>query len=614
MNSYWEQFSRSRLSRRKALKGAAALGAGAAALSLVGCGGGGSSGSSGAAKGPVDKSGLLGQAVDTTAKATRGGTIPSITTTDVTSFDPLTSQSFTTATVAGYVYSRILKVVPGHLSPSKRDVEGDLAESWEVSPDKLQVTFKLRQNAKWDQRAPTSGRAVTAEDVIYSWDRFSNLSPFRADLANSPSSPTAPIRSITAPDNKTIVVTLTQPDAAVLALLSSTTDLWIMPKETEGGFDPKKEMRGSSAWFLEKYTPSAGFTVARNPNWYRNDLPLADRVDYPIVGEYAAGLAQFRAGNTLNFGVQDTDVLQTKKDIPELTMLQGNFNNLWYNSWFGYNGNSPFKDERVRQAVSMSYDRDLWIDTINNTKQYSDVGLPIQKRIHSHLSSGLDGWWVDPRDEKAFGANSKYFQFNLAEAKKLLSAAGYSGNDVIMHHINTSQYGRTFVDQVNIQIGFMNDLGIKSKIDNPDYQTDWLNKYYYGKGNFEGMALGADNTDADIGAFLYARFHPQGARFKGFDPNGLDPKAGDPALTKLMENIRTEFDTEKRKEIAKQIQQYLAKAMYTVPFPGQAAGFNLVWPALGNAGVYFFGSNYGYGTETVIYQWLDKTKPPYAKS
>ncbi|HEY7268406.1 MAG TPA: ABC transporter substrate-binding protein, partial [Dehalococcoidia bacterium] len=341
---------------------------------------------------------------------------------------------------------------------------------------------------------------------------------------------------------------------------------------------------------------------------------LADHLELPIVPEYAAGLAQFRAGNTLNFGVQDTDILQTKKDIPALQMLQSSFNVLWYNSWFGYNGNSPFKDERVRQAIAMSYDRDLWIDTINNTKQYSDVGLPIQKRFHSHISSGLDGWWVDPQDEKAFGANSKYFKFDLPEAKKLLSAAGYGGNDVIMHHINTAQYGRTFVDQVNIQIGFMSDLGIKNKIDNPDYQTDWLNKYYYGKGGFEGMALGADNTDADIGAFLYARFHPQGARFKGFDPAGLDPKAGDPALTKMMESIRTEFDTDKRKEIAKQIQQYLAKAMYTVPFPGQAAGFSLNWPALGNAGVYQFGSNYGYGTETTIYNWLDKSKPPYTKS
>jgi ABC-type transport system substrate-binding protein len=124
------------------------------------------------------------------------------------------------------------------------------------------------------------------------------------------------------------------------------------------------------------------------------------------VSEYSAGLAQFRAGNVMNFGVRQEDVLQTKADIPELTMLQGNFNRLWYNSWFGYQGNSPFKDERVRQAWAMSYDRDLWIDTFGNTQPFEDAGLPVQRRWHSHFPSGIEGWWVDPQDAKAFGDNS----------------------------------------------------------------------------------------------------------------------------------------------------------------------------------------------------------------
>jgi ABC-type transport system substrate-binding protein len=392
--------------------------------------------------------------------------------------------------------------------------------------------------------------------------------------------------------------------------------MYVLPVEAEDKFDPKGEVRGSSAWFIEKYQPSTGFTYAKNPNWYRTDRPFVDRYEYPIVSEYATGLAQFRAGNVYSFGVRQEDVLQTKRDLPELVMLQSNFNRLWFNSWFGYEGNSPFKDERVRQAWSMSLDRDLWIDTFGNTEPFVKAGLPVEKRWHSHFPSGIEGWWVDPQDEKEFGPNSKYLQWNPEEAKKLLSAAGFSnGLDVNAYHIATGQYGTNFANQAQIQIGDAQSYaGFRVKIDNPDYQTEWLPKYYYGKGAFSGIAIGADNPEPDMGVFMFARFHPQGPRFKGFDPSGSNPVAGDPQVTKLIQDIRTEFDTDKRKAIAKQYQQYMAKAMYAVPFPGQARGFGLDWPVVGNNGVYLSGSLYAGGTETAIHVWVDTTKPPLAKS
>ncbi|HXH21508.1 MAG TPA: ABC transporter substrate-binding protein [Dehalococcoidia bacterium] len=609
-DSYWQRFSRVRASRRRALGGAAAVGLGAVALASVGCGGGGDGGSGG---GPIDASGLLGERVDTTKQARPGGTFLGLTTSDVTSFDPLTSPSFTTQVVAGWVYSRILKVVPGYKVPSQGDVEGDLAESYEVSPDKLVVTLKLRPNAKWDARAPTNGRAVTADDVVFSWNRFASSSPYRGDLAYT-ANKDAPIESITAVDANTLRVKLAFPDAAVITMLASSSHLFILPAEADGKFDPKGETRGSSAWFLEKYQPSTGFTYAKNPNWYRTDRPFINKYEYPIVSEYAAGLSQFRAGNVYSFGVRQEDVLQTKRDINQLLMLQGNFNRLWYNSWFGYEGNSPFKDERVRQAWSISIDRDLWIDTFGNTEPFLKAGLPVEKRWHSHFPSGIEGWWVDPQDQKTFGPNAKYFHYDPAEAKKLLAAAGYpNGVDVNAYYISTSQYGTSFPNQAEVQVGFAREVGFRVKIENPDYQTEWLPKYYYGKGAFNGIAIGADNPEPDMGVFMFARFHPQGPRFKGFDPSGSNPAAGDPAVTKFIQDIRSEFDTDKRKAIAKAYQQYMAKAMWAVPFPGQARGFTLDWPVVGNAGVFLSGSLYAGGSETAIHIWIDDTKPPIAK-
>src|SRR5436190_3266316 len=133
-DNYWQSLVGQRLSRRRAL---AVAGGGSAAAFLAACGGGSDSKDSVSKEpvdtGPKDASGLLAQRVDTSSSATKGDVLKSLSGSDVTSLDPLTSQSFTTQVVAGFVYSRILKVVPGFKGPSKRDIEGDLAESWEVS-------------------------------------------------------------------------------------------------------------------------------------------------------------------------------------------------------------------------------------------------------------------------------------------------------------------------------------------------------------------------------------------------------------------------------------------------------------------------------------------------
>ena len=115
-------------------------------------------------------------------------------------------------------------------------------------------------------------------------------------LANAKSKDAA-VLSMTATDAKTVVAKLAFTDAAALTMLGSSAALYIMPKESDGGFDPKGDVRGAGPWVLESYKPSGGFTYAKNPNWYRTDVPFFDKLDYPIVPEYASQLAQFRAGN-----------------------------------------------------------------------------------------------------------------------------------------------------------------------------------------------------------------------------------------------------------------------------------------------------------------------------
>src|SRR5690606_17833495 len=117
-------------------------------------GGGGGTGSTGG-----QSSGLLTQPVDTTAQARRGGVIKDRTHSDVSTFDPLTPNNALNS-IIGHAFSAFLQFKPGYMEPSRSEVAPDFAESWEVSPDGLTITFKLRQGVTFHNKAPVNGREV----------------------------------------------------------------------------------------------------------------------------------------------------------------------------------------------------------------------------------------------------------------------------------------------------------------------------------------------------------------------------------------------------------------------------------------------------------------------
>ena len=83
---------------------------------------------------------------------------------------------------------------------------------------------------------------------------------------------------------------------------------------------------------------------------------------------------------------------------------------------------------------------------------------------------------------------------------------------------------------------------------------------------------------------------------------------GDPALETMIHNAQKEVDTDKQKAIVADIQRYLAKALYTVRYPGSASGFELSWPVIQNHRVYQGGQIPYY------YEWLDEKRPPVKKA
>ena len=609
LDSYWSNLTSKPIGRRRAL--AAGTATTAAAL-LAACGSGKSS--SGGAGG--DKTSLVTQPVETTKQAKRGGIMKDRQYADPPSLDILTANNPWYST--GYaVYNSLVQYEPGYLKPSQNEMAPDLAESWEYSPDGLQITLKLRQGVKFHNKPPVNGRAMDMDDVLFNWQRFSSKYSGRNGVVNAVN-PDAPVVSFSATDSRTIVMKLKEPLVYALGLFVGTngTGLWIVPKEADSSLDLRGDMLGTGPWYLANYTPSVGFTLKRNPEFWDKDWNLVDQIDLPIISDYAAALAQFKTGSIYYMGshtsagiITQEDVLPLKREVPAMAVYQSDLAYPGVNVFnFGWlpEGKSPFLDERVRQAVSMSWDRDLFLDAILNVSRFRSEGVPVETRWSSHLDATYEGWWLDPKG-KDFGPNAKYFQRDVAEAKKLLSAAGYpNGFETVSHYVTGPELN-PLPKTAPVLDGFIRDIGITAKVDSVDYLKDYVPNIRDGRGQYAGYSYsssaGAPTGGSAVGVLAGTFWSKSGASFRGFSTGSKNDQAGDPQVDALIEKARGELDTEKRRALVYDLQRYLAKAMYLLIQPGAATGLTAAWPCIENLRVFRGGRPHNR-------LWINDAKPP----
>ena len=89
-------------------------------------------------------------------------------------FDPHQTIAFPTMMALSYCMSRLVKVKAGPaVVPGTQPVEGDLAESWTQTGDTTYL-FKLRKGVRWHNKPPVNGRELVADDVRYTFERFSS--------------------------------------------------------------------------------------------------------------------------------------------------------------------------------------------------------------------------------------------------------------------------------------------------------------------------------------------------------------------------------------------------------------------------------------------------------
>jgi ABC-type transport system substrate-binding protein len=614
-----------RMSRRRALV-AAGAGAGGAVI-LSACGGGAGDGDG---KG---EGGFAAKIIDTTKDVVRGGTLTVPSPADPLNFDYYNfdpnSQGFANATGI-----KLFRIKPGYMQRPALEIEMDLASSYEFSPDKLTLTVKLNPQAKFSPLSSkgfhagvpqsVANRVVDADDVIFSANRLvATATAFGGGAGELfyKVDPSAPILEVTAIDKSTVQFKLDHPHAPLLTSLASgsVSFLYVNPKEgANNAIDFLKTQIGGGPYYIESYQPSVGMTLKRNPNFELrfNKLkePFIDTIDRVAMPDLATQTSQFRVGSLLNapLGMTVDDRIAIKQEMGQLRVLLDDIADAGV-MVFGQAADSPFTDVRMRQAMSYAWERDGYIKILRATDKLEANGIPPNPKWNTcYTCTGLTGWWLDPKDTKKFGENAKYYTLgqgraaDVAEAKKLMMAA--IGKDSIELEIGATLIPNTYpVDVLN---GFIAEAGFKVAAKLYQYPT-FLGIYRNPnkpQGDWSGIAYTGRYSPFEPSQFLRGYFSPASNRWIGASPTGPWPsKTGDPTMNDLLDKLFKEFEEKKRLEYFHEFQRYHAKMNYLPLYPGGATYPVLSWPAYQNELVYR-----GDLVSINVYNWIDKTKPPYA--
>jgi peptide/nickel transport system substrate-binding protein len=329
----------------------------------------------------------------TGAPARTGGRITWAVTTEPPGVDPHVVGSSTAYQFIYRVYDQLVTFdINGKVVPS-------VAASW-TQPSSTNWVFKLRDNVKF-----SNGRSLRAVDVAKSFQRLFDpkiKSPFAARVAG-------PMKEVRAVDDLTVQFELQRPHGPFLPGLIATGGSILPMQELEAGtFDPSRDMLGSGPFLLKERLTGESWTFARNPYYWRPDLPKADELAVLIVPDTSARIAALRTGRADIAIFDNVDAPRLLGDVPNVkTVVQATseFYNLIVNNVTP--PTAALKDQRVRHALSLAVDRDQVIQIA-----LGGNGKPVFGTIPG-LPDDCDASRLPKRD--------------LARARALLAEAGATG-------------------------------------------------------------------------------------------------------------------------------------------------------------------------------------------
>lgn len=286
-------------------------------------------------------------------------------------FDPGMYTAGTTFDAAAHtVYNRLLEFKPG-----TTETEPGLAESWEISDDGLEYTFKIRQGVKFQTTDFfTPSRDLNADDVVFSFDRQLNSNnPWNQyvagaswEYANGMGFP-ALIKSVEKVDDHTVKITLNQPEAPFLANLAMPF-MSIVSKEYSDKLeaDGKKELMnqqplGTGPFAFVAYQQDAVIRYKTNPDYWGGKQKIDDLV-FAITTDAAVRYQKLKAGECHLMPFPNAADVEAMKADPNLKVMEQEGLNIAY---LAYNTTqAPFDKVEVRKALNMAINKKAIVDAV----------------------------------------------------------------------------------------------------------------------------------------------------------------------------------------------------------------------------------------------------------
>ncbi|WP_460275691.1 ABC transporter substrate-binding protein [Celeribacter sp. ULVN23_4] len=365
-------------------------------------------------------------------------------------------------------------------------IEPEIAQSWEF--DGTEWIFHLDPDVSF-----SDGSKLTAEDVVFSLDRV-------AKVPNSPSPFTLftrQIASVEAIDPTTVKITTKAPypllvnDLAYLPIMSKAAASGDAPEgKTTTELNRGEGLIGSGPYKFDSWEHGASLVLSRNENFH-GDAPEWDHVIYLPMINPASRSAALLAGDIDLMESPPTTDLEKMKSNPDVTVIAGPPARVLYvgmdqarDETPGVSGvdNNPFKDHRVREAMSLAIDRNAIVTRVMGGAA---------EAAGDFVPSTMFG--ADPSHTEAPAAD-------IEKAKALLAEAGYSdGFDLVLgtpsgRYVNDARIAQTLA-------AMWSRIGIRTTVEASTPSVFFKN--YYGLAYSVYLASWGNNS-GEVGTTLKA--------------------------------------------------------------------------------------------------------------